>query len=125
VKLHSDTPQGINTITGYGTDYIEVNKAPYPHAVLLGPSGPVVRWEAPSFADLEPSHFAQIAELKPELVIIGTGLRQCFPRPDLLKALINAKIGFEIMDTQAACRTYNILVGEGRQAMAALLLDPQ
>ena len=48
-----------------------------------------------------------------------------FPRPDLLRALINAKIGFEIMDTQAACRTYNILVGEGRQAMAALLLDPK
>jgi uncharacterized protein len=84
-----------------------------------------MHWEAPSFAGLEPSHFAQIAELKPELVIIGTGLRQRFPRPDLLKALINAKVGFEIMDTQAACRTYNILVGEGRQAMAALLLDPQ
>jgi uncharacterized protein len=84
-----------------------------------------VHWEAPSFAGLKPSHFAQIAELKPELVIIGTGLRQRFPRPDLLKALINAKIGFEIMDTQAACRTYNILVGEGRQAMAALLLDPK
>jgi uncharacterized protein len=84
-----------------------------------------MRWEAASFVDLEPSHFAQIAELKPELVIIGTGLRQRFPRPDLLKALINAKIGFELMDTQAACRTYNILVGEGRQAMAALLLDPQ
>ena len=125
MKLHSDSPQGINTITGYGMDYIEVNKSPYSHAVLLGPSGPVTHWEPPSFAGLEPSHFAQIAELKPELVIIGTGLRQRFPRPDLLKALINAKIGFEIMDTQAACRTYNILVGEGRQAMAALLLDPQ
>ncbi len=125
MKLHSDNPLGINTITGYGTDYIEVNKAPYSHAVLLGPSGPVMHWGASSFEDLDPSHFAQIAELKPELIIIGTGLRQRFPRPDLLKALINAKIGFEIMDTQAACRTYNILVGEGRQAMAALLLDPQ
>lgn len=125
MKLHSDNPLGINTITGYGTDYIEVNKAPYSHAVLLGPSGPVMHWGASSFEDLDPSHFAQIAVLKPELIIIGTGLRQRFPRPDLLKALINAKIGFEIMDTQAACRTYNILVGEGRQAMAALLLDPQ
>lgn len=125
MKLHSDTPFGINTITGYGTDYIEINKVPHSHAVLLGPNGPVQNWGVHSFADLEPSHFAQIAELKPELIIIGTGFRQRFPRPDLLKALINAKIGFEIMDTQAACRTYNILVGEGRQAMAALLLDPQ
>lgn len=125
MKLHSDTPLGINTITGYGTDYIEVNKVPYSHAVLLGPSSSVMHWGATSFTGLEPSHFAQIAELKPELIIIGTGFRQRFPRPDLLKALIDAKIGFEIMDTQAACRTYNILVGEGRQAMAALLLDPQ
>jgi uncharacterized protein len=92
---------------------------------LVGPSGAVGQWEASSFAALEPSHFAQIADLKPELVIFGSGAVQRFPRPDLLRALINAKIGFEIMDTQAACRTYNILVGEGRQAMAALLLDPQ
>ena len=125
MKLHSDTPLGINTITGYGKDYIEVNRVPYHHAVLVGPSGAVGHWGASSFAALEPSHFAQIADLKPELVIFGSGALQRFPRPDLLRALINAKIGFEIMDTQAACRTYNILVGEGRQAMAALLLDPQ
>jgi uncharacterized protein len=125
VKLHSDTPLGINTITGYGTDYIEVNKIPHSHAVLVGPSGAVESWGATAFEALEERHFAQIAELKPELVILGTGLRQRFPRPELLEALINAKIGFEIMDTQAACRTYNILVGEGRQALAALLLDPQ
>ena len=116
MKLHSDTPLGINTITGYGKDYIEVNRVPYRHAVLVGPSGAVGQWEASSFAALEPSHFAQIADLKPELVIFGSGAVQRFPRPDLLRALINAKIGFEIMDTQAACRTYNILVGEGRQA---------
>ena len=125
MKLHSDSPQGINTITGYGKDYIEVNRVPYHHAVLVGPSGTVGHWGAPSFAALEPNHFAQIADLKPELVIFGSGSVQRFPRPDLLRALISAKIGFEIMDTQAACRTYNILVGEGRQAMAALLLDPQ
>jgi uncharacterized protein len=125
VKLHSDSPQGINTITGYGKDYIEVNRVPYRHAVLVGPSGEISQWGASSFNALDPSHFAQIADLKPELVIFGSGAVQRFPRPDLLRALINAKIGFEIMDTQAACRTYNILVGEGRQAMAALLLDPQ
>jgi uncharacterized protein len=125
VKLHSDSPLGINTITGYGKDYIEVNRVPYRHAVLVGPSGEIGKWGASSFATLDPSHFAQIADLKPELVIFGSGAFQRFPRPDLLRALINAKIGFEIMDTQAACRTYNILVGEGRQAMAALLLDPQ
>jgi uncharacterized protein len=61
--------------------------------------------------------------LKPELIIIGTGKRQRFPGPELLKTLIEAKIGFEVMDSQAACRTYNILVGEGRQVLLALIVE--
>ena len=58
-----------------------------------------------------------------ELIIIGTGKRQRFPKPELLKTLIEAKIGFEVMDSQAACRTYNILVGEGRQVLLALIVE--
>jgi uncharacterized protein len=76
-----------------------------------------------SYADLEAHHFSQLIDLKPELILIGTGKRQRFPKPELLKALISAKIGFEIMDSQAACRTYNILVGEGRQVLLALIVE--
>jgi uncharacterized protein len=76
-----------------------------------------------SFEGLEPSHFAQMVDLKPELILIGTGNKQRFPSPELLKTLISAKIGFEIMDSQAACRTYNILVGEGRQVLLALIVE--
>jgi uncharacterized protein len=65
-----------------------------------------------------------MVDLKPELILIGTGSRQHFPKPELLKALIQAKIGFEIMDSQAACRTYNILVGEGRRVLLALIVEP-
>jgi uncharacterized protein len=65
-----------------------------------------------------------MVDLKPELILIGTGNKQRFPKPELLKSLILAKIGFEIMDSQAACRTYNILVGEGRQVLLALLVEP-
>jgi uncharacterized protein len=65
-----------------------------------------------------------MVDLKPELVLIGTGSRQRFPKPELLKALVQAKIGFEIMNSQAACRTYNILVGEGRQVVLALIVEP-
>jgi uncharacterized protein len=65
-----------------------------------------------------------MVDLKPELVLIGTGSRQRFPKPELLKALVQAKIGFEIMNSQAACRTYNILVGEGRQVLLALIVEP-
>jgi uncharacterized protein len=65
-----------------------------------------------------------MVDLKPELILIGTGHKQRFPKPEFLKSLILAKIGFEIMDSQAACRTYNILVGEGRQVLLALIVEP-
>jgi uncharacterized protein len=124
LKLQSDPHSGANTITGYGDGYVEINKAPYAHAVLLSSDGAISEWQAQNFDDLTPSHFEQMVELKPELILIGTGKRQRFPKPELLKSLISAKIGFEIMDSQAACRTYNILVGEGRKVLLALIVEP-
>ena len=124
MKLQSDPHSGANTITGYGDGYVEINKTPYAHAVVLSSDGAISEWSAQSFENLEAHHFSQLIDLKPELILIGTGKRQRFPKPELLKALISAKIGFEIMDSQAACRTYNILVGEGRQVLLALLVEP-
>ena len=124
MKLQSDPHSGANTITGYGDGYVEINKTPYAHAVVLSSDGAISEWPVKSFADLEASNFSQLVDLKPELILIGTGSRQRFPKPELLKALISAKIGFEIMDSQAACRTYNILVGEGRQVLLALIVEP-
>ena len=124
MKLQSDPHSGANTITGYGDGYVEINKIPYAHAVLLSSDGAITDWSVQTFDNLEASHFSQMVDLKPELILIGTGSRQRFPKPELLKALIEAKIGFEIMDSQAACRTYNILVGEGRQVLLALIVEP-
>lgn len=123
MKLQSDPHSGANTITGYGDGYIEINKIPYSHAVLLSSDGEILEWAVKSFEELSSSDFAQMASLKPELIIIGTGKRQRLPKPELLKTLIEAKLGFEIMDSQAACRTYNILVGEGRQVLLALIVE--
>jgi uncharacterized protein len=123
VKLQSDPHSGANTITGYGDGYIEINKIPYSHAVLLSSDGEILEWAVKSFDELSPADFTQMASLKPELIIIGTGKRQRFPKPELLKTLIDAKLGFEVMDSQAACRTYNILVGEGRQVLLALIVE--
>ncbi|WP_062311257.1 Mth938-like domain-containing protein [Polynucleobacter sinensis] len=123
MKLQSDPHSGANTITGYGDGYVEINKTPYSHAVLLSSDGEIQQWSVKSFDDLAMAHFSQMAALKPELIIIGTGIRQRFPRPELLKTLIEAKIGFEVMNSQAACRTYNILVGEGRQVLLALIVE--
>lgn len=123
MKLQSDPHYGANTITGYGDGYIEINKIPFSHAVLLSSDGDILEWSVKSFDDLSSADFSQMTSLNPELIIIGTGKRQRFPRPELLKTLIEAKIGFEIMDSQAACRTYNILVGEGRQVLLALIVE--
>ena len=123
MKLQSDPHSGANTITGYGDGYIEINKIPYSHAVLLSSDGEILEWAVKSFEELSPADFTQMASLKPELIIIGTGKRQRFPKPELLKTLIEAKVGFEVMDSQAACRTYNILVGEGRQVLLALIVE--
>ena len=124
MKLQSDPHSGANAITGYGNGYVEINQIPYDHAVILKSDGAISEWPVKSFEELEAGHFAQMVDFKPELVLIGTGSRQRFPKPELLKPLIAAKIGFEVMDSQAACRTYNILVGEGRQVLLALLVEP-
>ena len=123
MKLQSDPHSGANTITGYGDGYVEINRTPYSHAVLLSSDGAIQEWGVQSFDELSAADFSQMASLKPELIIIGTGKRQRFPKPELLKTLIAAKIGFEVMDSQAACRTYNILVGEGRQVLLALIVE--
>jgi len=123
LKLQSDPHFGANTITGYGDGYVEINQTPYAHAVLLSSDGAISAWPVQSFDSLEAAHFTQMVDLKPELILIGTGNKQRFPKPELLKALISANIGFEIMDSQAACRTYNILVGEGRQVLLALIVE--
>jgi uncharacterized protein len=80
-------------------------------------------WNVEDQTELSVEHFAKLAALKPELVIIGTGKQQLFLKPNLLQPLIQAKIGFEMMDSQAACRTYNILMSEGRKVLAAILLE--
>ncbi|WP_462320510.1 Mth938-like domain-containing protein [Halochromatium sp.] len=80
-------------------------------------------WGPAQFEQLEPMHFEAIAELAPQVVVLGTGARQRFPDPALYASLLAQGIGIEIMDTGAACRTYNILAGEGRRVVAALISD--
>ena len=104
---------------------MEINAIAHSNAILLTPSGDPIPWPVDSFDQLDENHFSQMVALKPELVIIGTGNRQRFPKPVLLKPLMQARIGYEIMDSQAACRTYNVLMSEGRQVLLALLLDSE
>ena len=123
MKLQPDTQPHLNTVTSYGGNHIEINAIRHDESMLLMPQGPVIPWPVAQFTDLNIDHFTQIAQLKPALVIFGSGAKIRFPRPELLQPLIAAKIGLETMDLQAACRTYNILMAEGRNVLAALIFE--
>jgi uncharacterized protein len=123
LKLHADPPTTLNTVTGYGPGFIDINSVRYTKAVRLTPDQPPTEWNVTSFDALRAEDFSALLDDRPELVLLGTGTRQRFPHPRLSAPLAHAHVGFEVMDTQAACRTYNILVAEGRRVLAVLLLD--
>jgi uncharacterized protein len=100
-----------------------VNGQEHRHSVVVPWTGAVSDWPVASFETLSAEHFEQIAALRPELVIFGSGARIRFAKPALLRPLIDARIGVETMDTPAACRTYNVLLQEGRSVVAALLFE--
>jgi uncharacterized protein len=123
MKMQADRPEGSNAITRHGAEGVVVNGREHRHNVLVPWRGDVVPWAVESFDALDEASFEALIALGPELVIFGTGSRIRFPRPALLKALMARRIGFEAMDTPAACRTYNVLLGEGRAVAAALLFE--
>ncbi len=123
MKLHADPLSSLNTVTAYGPGFIEINGVRHQNAVKLAPDAPPSEWNVPAFEGLRAENFDALLADRPELVLFGTGLRQRFPHPRLSASLAAARVGFEVMDTQAACRTYNILVAEGRRVLAVLLLD--
>lgn len=122
MKFHLTRSGGRNLFTGYGDGFIKVNDQKYERNMIVAPDRAIMEWGAPSFEDLTPEHFGTLLELEPEIVIFGTGDRLKFPHPRLTCALAEAHVGLEVMDTRAACRTYNILMDEGRQVVAAILV---
>lgn len=123
MKLQPDRQPTLNTVSAYGSNYIEINACRYESSLLLMPEGPVEAWSCQGFADLTLEDFEKIAQKQPALVILGSGKKIQFPRPELIAPLIRAKIGIETMDLQAACRTYNVLMAEGRNVLAALIIE--
>ena len=115
----------VQAISGYGPGWVAVNGEKVTHSVIVSSTGERIAWDASSFDELGPAHFAQLAQLRIEVAIFGSGARLRFPRPAWLKPLVDAQVGLETMDTAAACRTYNILAQEGRRVAVALLLEHQ
>jgi len=123
LKLHQDSSGALNTVTGYGAHYVEINLQRHESSVVVVPDAPVVDWPVSSFDTLSVEHFEIVLATEPEVVVFGTGARLRFAHPRLTAALTARRIGVESMDFMAACRTYNILMAEGRRVAAALLIE--
>jgi uncharacterized protein len=122
MKLHAQTSASLHTVTGYGEGYVEINAQRFAHSVLVMPERLLQPWRPGGFEELQASDFEALLAHNPAVVLLGTGQKQRFAHPRLTVALQTRHIGVEMMDSQAACRTYNILMAEGRQVLAAILL---
>ena len=128
MKLQPDRLD-VQSILGYGPGWVGLGSngiaEKIEHSIVIGSRGEKFDWNCTRFDQLTAEHFALLAETQPELVIFGSGSRLRFPPPAFLRGLMERRIGIETMDTLAACRTYNILAGEGRQVIAALLIETE
>ena len=122
MKFSLDDSEGGNTIQSYAKGQVTVSGVTYRGNLILTPTRIIEDWGPESFSDLVLSDFNRLAELEPEIVILGTGAVHRFPHPALSLPLMERRIGLESMATDAACRTYNILMGEGRNILAALFM---
>ncbi len=109
-------------IKGYGPGWVNINEQEIRRSVIVAPEQLLTDWPPQTFADLEATHFEALLTLDLEIVLLGTGQRQRFPHPKLTAVLPANGVGVEVMDTFAACRTYNLLMLEGRRVAAALLI---
>ena len=122
MKLHLTNPGGTKMFTAHGANYVMVNGERFGTSIVVRADKVCDNWQVDGFDALDETHFAYFLDLKPDVLLVGTGARQRFAHPRLYRTLTDARIAIEFMDTPAACRTYNILVAEGRKVVAAILL---
>jgi uncharacterized protein len=123
MKLKPAQTEGQNVFTAYGEGYVSVNAIRYTNNLIVLPQRLITEWTSARFETLALSDFELLAALEIDIILFGTGNTLRFPRHDLLQPIIKARKGLEVMDIQAACRTYNVLISEGRPAVAALVFS--
>ncbi|MCK6390635.1 MAG: Mth938-like domain-containing protein [Azonexus sp.] len=123
MKLHLSNTSGLNLFTAYGDGFVAVNHEKHEKNLIVLPENLLPAWSTANIATLTETDMQQLAALDAEVILLGTGNRLRFPAPALMRPIAEAGIGLEVMDIQAACRTYNILASEGRKVAAALLFD--
>ena len=123
MKFHLSNSPGLNIFTAHGAAYVQVNAQRYEQPIIVTPEQVISNWSALTFAELTEADFNQFLDLKPEVLLLGTGNLHHFAHPRLYRSLTDAGIAVEFMNTPAACRTYNILVAEDRKVVAGILFD--
>jgi uncharacterized protein len=122
MRFTQEPSSGINVIRAYGGGELRINDATYRGAVILSASTAQSEPEIHNLDELIAIDLSRVLALEPELVLLGTGVRQIFPAASFGAQFLRVGIGFEVMDTGAACRTFNVLVGEKRRVVGLLLV---
>jgi uncharacterized protein len=122
MRFTQDLSSNVNIIRSYGQGELRINDEVFTNTMIVSASSLRAEPGLASVADLSAEHAAHILEFEPELVLIGTGQRQVFPEAAFGAQFLRSGIGFEAMNTGAACRTFNVLVSEQRRVVALLIL---
>ena len=122
MKFHVERPQGPNAITAFGPGFVTINGQTHQSSLIVGHDRLVTNWPVAKLEDLAYEHLTGLYQ-GCDVILLGTGTRQRFPQPSILRFLFEKRIGVEVMDTAAACCTFNILLAEGRAVVAALIIE--
>ena len=123
MKIERETAEGRNTFTAYGDGWVQVAGRRYTGSLVVAADRVLEGWTPGGIASLTQAEVAALLDWKPEILLLGSGAGFRFPDPAVLGPFHRARVGVEVMDTKAACRTYNILLGEGRRVVAALIVE--
>lgn len=123
MKFTLQTDAHLNLVRSCTPAEIRVRDQVIHTSAILTADQLVLDWAPRAIGALRAEHLQAVLALKPELILLGTGERQQFPDASVMRAAQSVGVGFEVMDTRAACRTYNVLVQEGRRVAAAILME--
>ena len=123
MKLTDERSAGVNTVRSYSPGQVQVGESVITRSCLISPTELIYDWRPQSLSELTLGDLEPLLALAPEIVILGAGMKQRFPPMEWMAALMSRGIGCDVMDTGAACRTYNVLVSEGRKVVAAVFVN--
>jgi uncharacterized protein len=122
MKFTLDSPATPYVVRGYSPGLLRIGQRELTRSVIVSAESLIDDWRPQNIGELTAEDLEPALALRPEVLLLGSGARQVFPPHELLARLHAARVGLEVMDTGAACRTYNVLVGEGRAVAAALII---